>query len=138
MVGQVGRPGHPQAKQYEAPDTLYGCWRTKAAEREHDAATLVGDITGLALEADRPGYVLDALGRCRRGFQAGGLGGWRSPRPGPVNRPEQADCQRSPAAIGAAPGSGPPTAAATVNRPPSAPHSRDLAAWLARLERASG
>jgi hypothetical protein len=47
MVGQVGRPGHPQAKQYEAPDTLYGCWRTKAAEREHDAATLAGDVTGL-------------------------------------------------------------------------------------------
>jgi hypothetical protein len=57
---------------------------------------------------------------------------------GPLTRPQRTNGQRIRAAIGAAPSSGPPTAAATVNRPPSAPHSRDLAAWLARLERASG
>jgi conjugative relaxase-like TrwC/TraI family protein len=41
-----------KAKQHEPPDTLYGRWRTEAAERGVDADTLVGTVTGLT--ADRP------------------------------------------------------------------------------------
>jgi conjugative relaxase-like TrwC/TraI family protein len=33
-------------KQHETPDTLYGRWRTEAAERGHDADTLVREVTG--------------------------------------------------------------------------------------------
>jgi TrwC relaxase len=33
-------------KQHEAPDTLYGRWRAEAAERGHDADTLVQTVTG--------------------------------------------------------------------------------------------
>jgi conjugative relaxase-like TrwC/TraI family protein len=33
-------------KQHETPDTLYGRWRTEAAERGHDADTLVRTVTG--------------------------------------------------------------------------------------------
>jgi conjugative relaxase-like TrwC/TraI family protein len=39
-------------KQHEAPDTLYGRWRAEAAERGHDADTLVRTVTGRT--ADRP------------------------------------------------------------------------------------
>ena len=35
-----------QPKQHEAPDTLYGRWRTEAAERGVDADTLVRQVTG--------------------------------------------------------------------------------------------
>jgi conjugative relaxase-like TrwC/TraI family protein len=33
-------------KEHEAPDTLYGRWRTEAAERGHDPDTLVRQVTG--------------------------------------------------------------------------------------------
>ena len=33
-------------KQHETPDTLYGRWRTEAAERGVDADTLVRAVTG--------------------------------------------------------------------------------------------
>jgi conjugative relaxase-like TrwC/TraI family protein len=33
-------------KQHETPDTLYGRWRAEAAERGHDADTLVQEVTG--------------------------------------------------------------------------------------------
>jgi conjugative relaxase-like TrwC/TraI family protein len=33
-------------KEYEAPDTLYDRWRREAAERGHDADTLVQEVTG--------------------------------------------------------------------------------------------
>jgi conjugative relaxase-like TrwC/TraI family protein len=33
-------------KQHETPDTLYGRWRAEAAERGHDAGTLVRAVTG--------------------------------------------------------------------------------------------
>ena len=35
-------------KQHEAPDTLYDRWRAEAAERGHDAETLVRQVTGRA------------------------------------------------------------------------------------------
>jgi len=35
-----------KAKQHEAPDTLYGRWRTEAAERGHDPDTLIRAVTG--------------------------------------------------------------------------------------------
>jgi conjugative relaxase-like TrwC/TraI family protein len=39
-------------KQHEAPDTLYGRWRTEAAERGHDADTLVRQVTGPTPDRD--------------------------------------------------------------------------------------
>jgi TrwC relaxase len=33
-------------KEHETPDTLYGRWRAEAAERGHDADTLVREVTG--------------------------------------------------------------------------------------------
>jgi conjugative relaxase-like TrwC/TraI family protein len=33
-------------KEHEAPDTLYGRWRTEAAERGHDSDTVVRQVTG--------------------------------------------------------------------------------------------
>ena len=45
-AGQVGRPGHPQAQGARGPDTLYGRWRTEAAERGVDPDTLVRQVTG--------------------------------------------------------------------------------------------
>jgi conjugative relaxase-like TrwC/TraI family protein len=35
-----------KAKEHEAPDTLYGRWRTEAAEHGYDADTLVRQVTG--------------------------------------------------------------------------------------------
>jgi conjugative relaxase-like TrwC/TraI family protein len=40
-------------KQQETPDTLYGRWRTEAAERGVDPDTLVRQVTGRTLDQDR-------------------------------------------------------------------------------------
>jgi conjugative relaxase-like TrwC/TraI family protein len=39
-------------KEHEAPGTLYGRWRTEAAERGHDPDTLVRQVTGRTREQD--------------------------------------------------------------------------------------
>jgi Creatinine amidohydrolase/TrwC relaxase len=39
-------------KEHEAPDTLYGRWRTEAAERGQDPDTLVRQVTGRTREQD--------------------------------------------------------------------------------------
>jgi AAA domain/TrwC relaxase len=56
-------------KQHERPDTLYGRWRTEAAERGHDADTLVREVTGRTasrvqdqrVSAEAVGPLLDRL-----------------------------------------------------------------------------
>jgi conjugative relaxase-like TrwC/TraI family protein len=40
-------------KQHEPPDTLYGRWRAEAAERGHDADTLVRTVTGRTPHRDQ-------------------------------------------------------------------------------------
>jgi hypothetical protein len=40
-------------KEQEGPDTLYGRWRTEAAERGHDADTLVRQVCGRTLDRDQ-------------------------------------------------------------------------------------
>jgi conjugative relaxase-like TrwC/TraI family protein len=40
-------------KEQEAADTLYGRWRTEAAERGHDPDTLVRQVTGRTLDRDQ-------------------------------------------------------------------------------------
>jgi conjugative relaxase-like TrwC/TraI family protein len=40
-------------KEHEAPDTLYGRWRAEAAERGHDADTLVRTVTSRTLNRDQ-------------------------------------------------------------------------------------
>src|SRR4029450_9484132 len=40
-------------KEHEAPDTLYGRWRTEAAERGHDPDTLVRQVTGRTVDRDQ-------------------------------------------------------------------------------------
>jgi conjugative relaxase-like TrwC/TraI family protein len=40
-------------KQHETPDTLYGRWRTEAAERGHNADTLVRTVTGRTPNRDQ-------------------------------------------------------------------------------------
>jgi hypothetical protein len=40
-------------KEHEAPDTLYGRWRTEAAERGHDSDTLVREVTGRTANRDQ-------------------------------------------------------------------------------------
>jgi conjugative relaxase-like TrwC/TraI family protein len=40
-------------KQHEAPDTLYGRWRSEAAERGHDVDTLVRAVTDRTPDRDR-------------------------------------------------------------------------------------
>jgi ATP-dependent exoDNAse (exonuclease V) alpha subunit len=42
----VGRARDEEAKEHEAPDTLYGRWRQEAAERGVDADALVRTVTG--------------------------------------------------------------------------------------------
>jgi conjugative relaxase-like TrwC/TraI family protein len=42
-----------KAKEHEAADTLYGRWRTEAAERGHDPDTLVRQVTGRTLDRDQ-------------------------------------------------------------------------------------
>jgi hypothetical protein len=42
-----------KAKQQEAPDTLYGRWRTEAAERGVDADAVVRQVTGRTLDRDQ-------------------------------------------------------------------------------------
>jgi conjugative relaxase-like TrwC/TraI family protein len=42
-----------KAKQHEAPDTLYGRWRTEAAERGVDADTLVRQVSGRTANRDQ-------------------------------------------------------------------------------------
>ena len=39
-------------KEHETPDTLYGRWRTEAAERDHDSDTLVRQVTDRIREQD--------------------------------------------------------------------------------------
>jgi conjugative relaxase-like TrwC/TraI family protein len=39
-------------KEHESPDTLYGRWRTEAAERGHDPDTLVREVTGRTGDRD--------------------------------------------------------------------------------------
>jgi conjugative relaxase-like TrwC/TraI family protein len=51
-------------KQHETPDTLYGRWRTEAAERGHDADTLVREVTGRTPDRDQDRTVsAEAVGR---------------------------------------------------------------------------
>jgi conjugative relaxase-like TrwC/TraI family protein len=65
-------------KEHEAPDTLYGRWRAEAAERGHDADTLVRAVTGRTanrvqdrtVSAEVAGWLFDRLA-CRRGSPAG-------------------------------------------------------------------
>jgi conjugative relaxase-like TrwC/TraI family protein len=40
-------------KEHEAPDTLYGRWRAEAAERGHDADTLVREVTDRTPDRDQ-------------------------------------------------------------------------------------
>jgi conjugative relaxase-like TrwC/TraI family protein len=40
-------------KQHEPPDTLYGRWRQEAAERGHDADTLVREVSGRTADRDQ-------------------------------------------------------------------------------------
>jgi hypothetical protein len=40
-------------KQHQAPDTLYGRWRTEAAERGVDSDTLVRQVTGRTVDRDQ-------------------------------------------------------------------------------------
>jgi conjugative relaxase-like TrwC/TraI family protein len=42
-----------KAKEHEAADTLYGRWRAEAAERGHDADTLVRTVTGRTPDRDQ-------------------------------------------------------------------------------------
>jgi hypothetical protein len=42
-----------KAKEHEAPDTLYGRWRTEAAERGQDPDTLVWQVTGRVRQQDQ-------------------------------------------------------------------------------------
>jgi hypothetical protein len=42
-----------KAKEHEAPDTLYGHWRTEAAERGVDADTLVRQVSGRTSDRDQ-------------------------------------------------------------------------------------
>jgi conjugative relaxase-like TrwC/TraI family protein len=48
-------------KQHEAPDTLYGRWRTEAAERWVDPDTLVREVTGRTLDRNQAWTVSDAV-----------------------------------------------------------------------------
>src|SRR5512132_2581780 len=48
-------------KQHETPDTLYDRWRQEAAERGHDADTLVRTVTGRTPDRDQDRTVSDAL-----------------------------------------------------------------------------
>jgi conjugative relaxase-like TrwC/TraI family protein len=48
-------------KQHETPDTLYGRWRTEAAERGVDADTLVREVTGRTLDRDHDRTVSAAV-----------------------------------------------------------------------------
>ena len=114
--------------------------------------------TGLAIEADRPGYVLEALGpvpestRGRRAWRqaAAEIEDYR--RSYQITDPERAlgpEPQTPPSgptgsgsarpSSGSRPSSAPPTAAATPSRPASPPPSRDLASSVAGgPERAAG
>jgi hypothetical protein len=49
-----------KAKQQEAPETLYGRWRTEAAARGIDAEALVRRVTGRVVARDRQAGVSDA------------------------------------------------------------------------------
>jgi TrwC relaxase len=42
-----------KSKEHEAPDTLYGRWRTEAAERGHDPDHLVRTVTGQTANRDQ-------------------------------------------------------------------------------------
>jgi conjugative relaxase-like TrwC/TraI family protein len=48
-------------KEHEAQDTLYGRWRTEAAERGHDPDTLVREVTGRTPNRDDDQTVSDAV-----------------------------------------------------------------------------
>jgi conjugative relaxase-like TrwC/TraI family protein len=48
-------------KQHETPDTLYGRWRAEAAERRHDADTLVREVTGRTPNRSQDKTVSNAL-----------------------------------------------------------------------------
>jgi conjugative relaxase-like TrwC/TraI family protein len=48
-------------KQHETPDTLYGRWRTEAAERGHDPDILVREVTGRTPNRDQGQSVSDAV-----------------------------------------------------------------------------
>jgi conjugative relaxase-like TrwC/TraI family protein len=51
-------------KKHEAPDTLYGRWRTEAAGRGHDADALVRVVTGRTADRDQDGTLsAEATGR---------------------------------------------------------------------------
>jgi conjugative relaxase-like TrwC/TraI family protein len=50
-----------KAKQHETPDTLYDRWRTEAAERGHDADTLVRTVTGRTPDRQQDRTVSDAV-----------------------------------------------------------------------------
>ena len=42
-----------KAKEHQAPDTLYGRWRTEAAERGVDSDTLIRQVTGRTVDRDQ-------------------------------------------------------------------------------------
>jgi conjugative relaxase-like TrwC/TraI family protein len=51
-------------KHHESPDTLYGRWRAEAAERGHDADTVVREVTGRTPDRDLDRTVsAEAVGR---------------------------------------------------------------------------
>jgi hypothetical protein len=106
--------------------------------------------TGLAVEADRPGYVLEALGPVPESTRAGGPGGRPPPRSSTTGAPTTSPTRTGPWApnrptrpsgptasglarpsSGFTPSSAPPTAATSASRPASPPVNRDLASNVA-------
>jgi hypothetical protein len=106
--------------------------------------------TGLAVEADRPSYVLEALGPVPESTRAGGPGARPRPRSSSTGPLTTSPTRSGPSAArvttqasgstgsgpawplsGSRPSSAPPTAAATSRRPASAPLSRDLTSRVA-------
>jgi hypothetical protein len=108
---------------------------------------------GLAVEADRPGHVLELLGpvpASTRGGGGGGAGARPPPRSSSADAPTTSPIQTGPSApsrttrpsgptgsgsarssSGSRPSNEPPIAAATPSRPTNAPASRDLASHVA-------
>jgi hypothetical protein len=106
--------------------------------------------TGIALEADRPGYVLEALGPVPASTRAGGPGAMLPPRSSTTGAPTRSPTRTGPSApspiirpnrpsgsgsarpsSGSRPSSAPPTAAETPSRPANAPPGRDQGSSVA-------
>jgi hypothetical protein len=60
-AGQVDRACDEEAKEHEAPDTLYGRWRTEAAERGHDPDSLVRAVNGRTANRSKDQAVSDGV-----------------------------------------------------------------------------